>query len=505
MGYLEQIVSVLAYNPKEPMLFNSALFLVLFMLFLPLYYLLKDHKRARVLYVVLFSLYFYYKSSGVYMLLLVSTATVDFILGRLIYKSEEPKLRKLYLWLSVLYNLGMLGYFKYTNFLWEVFGDLYYRIGGLLGLVEGSFVPTHFDILLPVGISFFVFQSMSYVIDIYRRDLKPVDRWIDYLFYISFFPQIVAGPIVRAKDFLPQIGRNVRVSRSEFGEGLFLIMCGLIKKAIISDYISLNFVDRVFEAPALYSGFENLMAIYGYAVQIYCDFSGYSDMAIGIALWLGFRFNINFDSPYQSASITEFWRRWHISLSSWLRDYLYISLGGNRKGRFRTYLNNLITMFLGGLWHGANWRFIIWGMLHGVALVLHKFLLELFPRLKKTGHEMKPIWRFVGVIVTFHFVCFAWIFFRMEYLADVWVMLEMVAYEFHVEVIPQFFAGYKMVTFLFAIGLITHFIPRSQKLKLQEIVVRSPMLLQALLLAVVMVLVLQFKSTGVQPFIYFQF
>lgn len=506
MQILDRIADLLVYNPQAPMLFNSGLFLVLFLLFIPLYYLLREKRTLRFIYVVLFSLYFYYKSSGYYALLIVLTATVDYLLAQRIYGTENEKHRELFLWLSVLFNLGMLGYFKYTNFLLDVFGPLFHALASWVGIGGGGeYTPLHFDILLPVGISFFVFQSMSYVIDVYRRQLKPVNRWLDYLFYISFFPQIVAGPIVRARDFLPQMERSPRVTKSEFGEGLYLIMVGLIKKAIISDYISLNFVDRVFDAPALYSGFENLMAVYGYAIQIYCDFSGYSDIAIGIALWLGFRFNINFDSPYQAATITEFWRRWHISLSSWLRDYLYISLGGNRKGKVRTYLNNITTMLLGGLWHGAHWRFIIWGLLHGVVLALHKALLELFPKLKKTGSEMKPIWRAVGVFFTFHFVCFAWIFFRMEELPNVWVMLEMIFTEFHPQVIPQFFEGYKLVSVLLLVGIVTHFTPRSFKLQLQEQVIKAPMLVKALLLALAMILVLQFKSTGVQPFIYFQF
>ena len=231
----------------------------------------------------------------------------------------------------------MLGYFKYTNFLWQVVAGFGQEIGTLFNIPELeqlSYEPM--DIFLPVGISFFTFQSLSYIIDIYRGRIQSLKRWIDYVFYVSFFPQLVAGPIARARDFIPQIYKNPSVSRAEFGEGLFLIICGLFKKAVISDYISLNFVDRIFDAPLLYTGVENLLGVYGYALQIYCDFSGYSDMAIGIALLLGFRFNINFDSPYQSATITEFWRRWHISLSSWLKDYLYISLGGNRKGKFRT-------------------------------------------------------------------------------------------------------------------------------------------------------------------------
>ena len=264
-------------------------------------------------------------------------------------------------------NLGLLCYFKYTNF---------------FGMMIASLTGGHFEIrniFLPIGISFYIFQSMSYVIDIYRGNIKPLQLFVDYLFYVSFFPQLVAGPIVRARDFLPQILQKPVVSKEMFGEGVFLIIAGLFKKAVISDYISLNFVDRVFENPLLYSGFENLMGIWGYALQIYCDFSGYSDMAIGLALLLGFRFNRNFDSPYQSATITEFWRRWHISLSSWLKDYLYISLGGNRKGRLRIYVNLMITMLLGGLWHGASWQFVLWGALHGAALCLHKLAMNIIP------------------------------------------------------------------------------------------------------------------------------
>ena len=301
------------------MLFNSGLFLILFLCFIPIYYALRHRQMARIIYVVLFSLYFYYKSSGAYATIIILTATVDFLVGRRIFLASGQG-KKWWLVVSIIFNLGMLGYFKYTSFLYNTFGPLFYSVGEWLGWVSTSFEPHQFDIFLPVGISFFTFQSMSYVIDIYRGEIKPLGKWVDYLFYVSFFPQLVAGPIVRAKDFIPQIYRTPVVTREEFGEGLYLILFGLLKKGVISDYISLNFVDRVFDAPSLYTGFENLMAVYGYSLQIYCDFSGYSDIAIGIALWLGFRFNINFNFPYQSATITEYWRRWHISLSSWLRD-----------------------------------------------------------------------------------------------------------------------------------------------------------------------------------------
>lgn len=486
---------LLTYDPTSPLLFNSGLFLALFLLFIPIFYALRRRHLPRTTWVVLFSLYFYYLSSGIYFGLLVLVATTDFLIGKRLHRAKSRGARKGWLVLSLLIDLGLLCYFKYTNFLYDSFAPLFGAAP------EGH----HFDIFLPVGISFFTFQSLSYIIDIYRGKIEPLRRWIDYLFYISFFPQLVAGPIVRAIDFIPQIYKTPSVSRSEFGRGLFLIICGLLKKGVISDYISLNFVDRVFDQPLLYSGFENLMGVYGYALQIYCDFSGYSDIAIGLALWMGYHFNTNFAFPYKSATITEFWRRWHISLSSWLRDYVYISLGGNRKGKVRTYINLLLTMLLGGLWHGANIRFILWGAMHGVALALHKLLLTLFPRLGKTGKEMPGWWRAISILGTFHFVCFTWIFFRMGSMEGVGDMLTMMTEEFHPEVIPQFIAGYKGVTALIVLGFVLHFLPERWRLGMERWVMRAPLWAQTLLFAVVLIILTQFRSAGVQPFIYFQF
>ena len=362
------------------------------------------------------------------------------------------------------------------------------------------------NIFLPVGISFFVFQSMSYTIDICRGQLKPLNNWADYLFYLSFFPQLVAGPIVRAKDFIPQIRQNpLRVTREMFGMGVFLILIGLFKKAVISDYISLNFVDRIFDEPLLYSGFECLMGIYGYALQIYCDFSGYSDMAIGIALLLGFRFPKNFDAPYKSATITEFWRRWHISLSTWLRDYLYISLGGNRKGRIRTYFNLLVTMLLGGLWHGAAVRFILWGALHGIALALHKLWLSVVPGSKATGAEMRWFWRIPGIFFTFNLVCFGWLMFRAESMKTVQLMLHQIFTNFNPSVIPQVLEGYAGIFLLVGIGYLLHMLPDRCDRWAQRFVTSLPTVVQVLLAACVIWLVMQVKSSDIQPFIYFQF
>ena len=489
-----RLTELLSYDASSPLIFSSGLFLFLFAAFMMLYGRLRNAPTARILYVVAFSLYFYYKSSGIYFLLLLFASVSDFVLAQLIWRSRRGWAKRLWVALSVLVNLGMLGYFKYTDFLIEIANSLF-----------GEGFLQFRNIFLPVGISFFVFQSLSYTIDIYRREIEPLRRWGDYLFYLSFFPQLVAGPIVRARDFLPQIRRPLTVTRTMFGTGLFLILTGLFKKAVISDYLSLNFVDRIFDEPLLYSGFECLMGIYGYALQIYCDFSGYSDMAIGIALLLGFRFPKNFDAPYKSATITEFWRRWHISLSSWLRDYLYISLGGNRRGRVRTYFNLLVTMLLGGLWHGAALRFVLWGALHGAALALHKFYLAAVPRAKATGAAMHPLWRGLGMVFTFHLVCFGWLMFRAESMQSISLMLHQIFHDFNAAVAPQVVAGYSGVFLLMGIGYLLHMLPDAADRTARRLVAGAPLTLQVLLAAAMIWGVMQVKSTGIQPFIYFQF
>lgn len=487
---IHKLKELFLYHPDEPLIFNSGLFLFLFTGFLWVYISLSQTHKAKLIFVTLFSLYFYYKSSGAYFILLIFATAIDFTLAKLIYASKDQWTRKFYIIVTLVVNLGMLGYFKYTNFLFDAF----FSLGGV------DYQPM--DIFLPVGVSFFTFQSLSYTLDVYRGNLKPVDHILDYAFFVSFFPQLVAGPIVRATDFLPQIYKPTIVTSEMFGRGVFLIGCGLFKKAVISDYISTNFVDRVFDAPALYSGVENLFAVYGYALQIYCDFSGYSDMAIGIALLLGFTFPINFDSPYQSKSITEFWRRWHISLSSWLRDYLYVSLGGNRKGEVRTYINQMITMLLGGLWHGASWRFIIWGGLHGAALTLSKISRSRFPHFAiKSG----PLKNFLNIFLTFHFICFCWIFFRAANMATVGEMLSQIIFHFNLSVFPEFIAGYRIVMMLMVIGYLLHFVPREAELAAQETVADMSLAGKAAFMISVIVLVIQTKSSGIQPFIYFQF
>lgn len=487
----KKLTDVLTYDPQQPMIFSSGLFLWLFLGFSLIYLLLQRKTTARLLFVSLFSYYFYYKSSGFYFFLLGIVTVSDFLLARWMYRTENSWKRKLIVCCSLCINLGLLCYFKYTNFFYEMLAPLWH----------GTYHPL--DIFLPVGISFFTFQSLSYTIDVYRKDLKPLSNLLDYVFYVSFFPQLVAGPIVRARDFIPQIRQPLYVSPEMFGQGVFFIVSGLFKKAVISDYISVNFVERIFDNPGLYSGLENLFGVYGYALQIYCDFSGYSDMAIGIALLLGFRFPINFNSPYKADSVTDFWHRWHISLSTWLRDYLYISLGGNRKGKIRTYLNLFLTMLLGGLWHGASWNFIVWGGLHGVALAVHKYVRSLLGRAKNyrsTGWK-----RFFAVVLTFHFVCFCWIFFRNTTFEGSATMIRQIFTAFHPELAGQLFTGYWKVFLLMGVGYLLHACPDRWQEACSRGMIRLPLVGQALVLILLVYLVMQVKSSDIQPFIYFQF
>ena len=481
------------YNVKSPMMFTSGLFLFLFLAFVYVYYALRNTNTPRIIFVTLFSYYFYYKSSGAHVAILAVVTLSDWLIARRIYAvgPENRKLQKRLITLSLLIDLGLLAYFKYTNFLFDCLAAITFTN------------PLSFDILLPVGISFFTFQSLSYTIDIYRGQIKPLNSLLDYAFYVSFFPQLVAGPIVRARDFIPQIRQKVVVTMEMFNQGIFLVIAGLFKKAVISDYISVNFVERIFDSPELYSGIENLLGLYGYAIQIYCDFSGYSDMAIGIALLLGFHFPKNFDSPYKSTSISEFWRRWHISLSTWLRDYVYISLGGNRKGRMRTYLNLFLTMLFGGLWHGANIKFVLWGCMHGVALAVNRAYRLFLGRDKHyNGNRVQKI---LGGLITFHFVLFTWVFFRADSMSVVGQMLTQIFTAFHPELLGKVLSGYSLVMLLIVIGYVTHFMPErhseTMKVKLQG----YNLAVKALLVIITIVIIIQVKSSDIQPFIYFQF
>jgi alginate O-acetyltransferase complex protein AlgI len=502
------IITIFTYTESKPLIFTEVSFWIFFTILMFGYSLLYKKHFLRTIYLVLFSFFFYYKSSGLFFALLIFATICDFTTGILIPMSSKRWVRKLLVGISVSINLGVLSYFKYAYFITDSINNLlgtHFEVVNYLSLWTNQIFNSHFDIstiLLPVGISFYTFQTISYTIDIYRQKLKPVTNIIDFCFYVSFFPQLVAGPIVRAAEFIPQIYKKYSLTKQEFNYAFFLILNGLIKKMLISDYISLNFVDRVFDNPLSYSGFENLMATYGYAIQIYCDFSGYTDIAIGLALLLGFRLPINFNSPYKAVNIADFWRRWHISLSSWLRDYLYIPLGGSKKGKVRTYINLMLTMLLGGLWHGANIRFVIWGGIHGLSLAFHKIWLEIFPSPKVKS----PVWkRLIAGFITFQVVCLSWIFFRAPSLSNAMDMLNQIYHRFGFQSIISIIAGQISVFSLILIGFIIHWLPVTVKEQYRGIFIRMPLTVKLIITFLVAFIILQVKSSELQPFIYFRF
>ena len=487
-GFIENILNLLSYDPKAPMLFSSGTFWALFLAFMPLYGLLRNRKGQMLTFVVAFSFYFYYKSSGVFVLLLGATSAVDWTLSRLMSAPGRSRaFRRTCVGISLLTSLGILAYFKYANFfLWNI-----------SAMVQANFQPL--DLILPVGISFYTFQSVSYIIDVYKGRVAPTRTWLEYAFFLSFFPALVAGPIVRADYFLPQIDRNHHATRKEVYMGLWLIILGIVKKAIIADYIA-QYNDLIFQTPGGYSGFETLMGIIGYTMQIYCDFSGYSDMATGIALIMGFKLAQNFNFPYKSQNLTDFWRRWHISLSTWLRDYVYIPLGGNRKGTARTYLNNFATMLIGGLWHGAAWKFVFWGAMHGAGLAVHK---ASKPWLTRLGNGYAV--RVLSWAVTMAFVAALWVFFRADSWQDSLTVLGSVFRDFSLSYAIPFASARTLWLILMLVIIVAHALPTGFWDKAAAWFVRSPWVLKLLIFIIVVQLVLELRSENVTPFIYFQF
>ena len=539
-AFLQQFL----YDSKNPLLFNNGFFVYFFTLFILLFFALRNHHKARRYVFCIFSLYFFYKASGWFVGLVLISAVVDFFLSNAIYREKSQSRKKFLLVLSILFNLGMLFYFKYTDFFIEISNSLF----------DTNFNPL--NLILPIGISFYTFENLSYTVDVYRGEFKPANKFSDYLLFLAFFPKLMMGPIVRAHDFVPQINEPYVISERDFAKGFFLIISGLIKKLVISDYITLNMVDYMFDNPALHTGVENLMAVYGYAMVIYCDFSGYSEIAIGIALWLGFKIPPNFMSPYQSLNITEFWRRWHISLSTWLKDYLYIPLGGNRNFSVASFIfvggflvgsfimgvelfhlsnlwaalvsavlllifiipalitrktsgiaanfNLLTTMLLGGFWHGASWNFIIWGAIHGVGLGIHKIWMLLTDKSLSSLNQSR-IYKIISGILTFHFVCFAWIFFKAEDLEIAKTMIYQIFNNFDISVFGPFYDNYKGVVWMILAAMVLHLVPDNLADKIIARTKTIPMVVYILVFFLFLILYGYFKSAEQVMPVYLQF
>ena len=463
---------------------------VLLVAFLAVYVVVRRWSRvAMMLYVVAFNLYFAYRLNGMAMWLLPATACFNYAVTQEM-GSREGRGRKALLSLVVVADLAVLAYFKYATF--------------LLDDVLGAMLSTNFSfraVALPVGISFYTFQAISYAVDVYRRRFTPDATLLEYCFYLTFFPLLLAGPITRACNLIPRLRRNQQASSRMVWTGLWLIMLGAVKKNMIADYVG-QFTNWVFDAPQTFSGFECAAALVGYPVQIYLDFSGYSDMSIGVAAILGFWLPDNFNFPYRSLSLTEFWRRWHISLSTWFRDYLYIPLGGNRRGTFRMYVNNFVTMLVAGLWHGASWMFVIWGALHGIGLAVHKFFSrQLGLRIPQTLAGNAVSWA-----ITYVYVCFAWSFFRAKSLPLLATMYRRVASDFSWDYLVPFVTARGMWSASVAVAMLSFLLINERRYKRMQLrFITLPWLAKFILFIVCMQLAIEAAQGEVQPFIYGSF
>ena len=624
---------IFAFNEESPLLFTQFYFWAFFALVFAVFALIMEavpnksgNKKLhlRNIYLLFVSWFFYYKTSGLFLLILAFVTLSDWIIAGRIVKSQKSGVKRALLCLSVIIDLGLLAYFKYAYFFTNMINDLFgtgFRVFDIFAYVGNGFAEAgRFSvdtIVLPVGISFYIFQVISYTADVFRGRIKPVKNILDFGFYVSFFPQLVAGPIVRAEEFIPQLYKPYRLSRRWFGVAVFWILNGLAKKIIMSDYLAVNLIDRVFDNPLLFSGFENLFALFAYSLQVYADFSGYTDIAIGVAMLMGFYLPMNFNSPYKSQSPQEFWRRWHMSLGRWLKTYLYIPLGGNRSIGFGTYfwwcliafvsaaltgwwlilipfgvfigivalinsslfrdklgtnrmkllysnLNSFITQVLGGLWHGASWNFIIWGGINGIGMIVEKIWREMNWHVRfalmsvlTTGlcaadyFWNLPVWRLFAVwaaiiwlgtairyvfflyegkdnkftkamgtawaiLQTFTFITFTRLFFRSSSNLDpatanevAWEtaknMVNQIGGAWENAVILPFLWEYRWVVAMFVAGMVIHWLPANWKRHYRLAFSKMPLWLMVGAVCVAIIVIYQFVTADMQPFIYFQF
>jgi len=624
IGYL---LDVFRFDENSPLLFTQMHFWVFFCIVFAGFAFMQKRTLMRNAYLMAVSLLFYYKTSGLFVGLLLLVTCSDFLIAQRIYASGERWRKRLWLTLSVTLDLGILCYFKYSYFFADIIGQIFgihFEVRNIaaewFNCAAGSPVFSVDRIILPVGISFYTFQVISYTADVYRGLVKPVRNILDFGFYVSFFPQLVAGPIVKASDFIPQLYRRYFLSRRMFGLAIFMILGGLTKKIILSDYLALNFIDRVFANPLLFTGFENLAALFLYSLQVYADFSGYTDIAIGLSLLMGFHLPKNFNSPYKAENCSNFWKRWHISLSRWLQNYLYIPLGGNREITFGTYfwialltlsalilsgnvwvalgalllavsvvvtawrcpnrrkkiyanLNSMITMLLGGLWHGASLNFLIWGGLNGVGMIVYKFWRDAKPLHRAlfttavalacwllTIYWPAPLWRILlcftafiavsawfrlirvfriirifrgprnlsifnfqfsifnrswSILVTFTFITFTRLFFRSGSNLDP-ATANQQAWQTASQMVTRIgsrwtgdewaiVCNYRTVFLLFVFGMIIHWLPENWKRRYRLAFAALPLPIMCAVCILAVLVIYQFVSAEMQPFIYFQF
>jgi len=522
---MEFLRHIFAFDSDSPLLFTQLYFWVFLVLaYLGFALVLGKMNRQRThlrnIYLMFVSWFFYYKTSGNFLAILAMVTFTSYVTAFWIEKANARQHRfNAVFWMvvSIVIDLGFLFYYKYAYFGVDVFNSVF---GTHYSIVD--------TIMLPVGISFYTFQVLSYTVDIYRGHVKPVHNIFDYGMYVSFFPQLVAGPIVRASEFIEQLYRPFHMTHKQMGLGVFWILNGLAKKIILSDFIAVNFVDRVFDNPMLFTGFENFFAVFAYSLQVYADFSGYTDIAIGVALLMGFYLPKNFDSPYKSKNPQEFWRRWHQSLSRWLKSYVYIPLGGNRSlfGKktnklLASNVNSFATMLIGGLWHGASWNFVIWGALNGIGMIFAKCWHALkekagVERLIQSNKVVSKVDDMFCIVLTFTFITFTRLFFRASSNLDpafanetAWrtakQMMGQIIGAWDSSIIPMFMWEYRKVVLLFVIGMAIHWLPAKFKQWYRINFAMLPWWMMTICVALVVFIVYQFVTADLQPFIYFQF
>ena len=553
---MDRIYHIFSFNELKPLIFTQLDFWLFFIFVMLVFSFLHKKLLTRSIFLSVVSIFFYYKTSGIYVTLLIVSLFANYFLGNGIEKAKTNSSRNIQLTSAILFNLLTLGYFKYAYFFTESFNKMFHTkfevvnqlsvwANGFAG--DGTFVE---KIILPVGVSFFTFQSISYVVDIYRKDIEPVKNFFEYSFFVTFFPQLVAGPIVRAKDFIPQIRKPFTLSNEQFSWALILITKGLFKKIILADYIAVHFIDKIADAPQAYPGFVSILAMWGYSLQIYADFSGYTDIAIGLSCLMGFVLLPNFNSPYKAISVADFWRRWHKSLGSWFRDYLYIPLGGNKTGGLATYiasliififllfitqwyeliyvygglmtlyfivwfyfpfyknfihrdLNLLITMVVGGLWHGASENFVIWGTMNGIALIVYNYWKKISPYENSTT----LIVRFWRIFITFQFITFTRIWFRLEDSSEPLAMINHIWNHLDLkwDIVKLVFQTYSSVFWIITLGYFLHCMPQSWKDKGQDYFTKMNLGLKSIIIVICVFLMYQAISDTFKPFVYFQF
>lgn len=538
------------------LVFTKLDFWLFFLVAMIVFSFLHKNKLVRSIYLTAISIFFFYKTSGLYVILLLISIWVNYFMGRRIFNAPTDLRRKWIIAFSAIFNILILAYFKYAYFFTSSFNEMFHtdfelvnhfaQFGnGFLG--EGTFVE---KILLPVGVSFFTFQNISYVVDIYRKEIEPVKNFFHYSFFVTFFPQLVMGPIVRARDFIPQISQPFQLAKDDFSWAVIQIVKGLVKKIVIADFMLVHFIDKIADAPEAYPGFVSVLAMWAYSLHIYADFSGYTDVAIGLSRLMGFSLKPNFNSPYKAINVADFWRRWHISLGSWLKDYLYIPLGGNRGGGLGSYiaiffiftflifitqwyellyvyggltiiyaigaftikdfkryvhrdLNLIITMVVGGLWHGPSENFVIWGAMNGVALLIYKYWSKI-SFYEKSTHWVAHFWK---IFITFNFITFTRIWFKLEEDGQPRVMLDQIWNHFNftwarfVTVLDT----YQAVFWIMIVGFIIHWLPTRTKDAFESIFKRMPMALQAVCVSIIILAAYQAITKESPPFVYLQF